>query len=150
MEKLKFSVTIDAPREKVWDVLLGEKTYPMWTAPFAEGSRVETDWQEGSKAVFLDGTGQGMVARIARNIPNEFLSIQHLGELKNGVEDLDSEEVKKWAGALENYWLKTTNGSTELLIELDTVEEFKEYMEKAWPKALAKVKELAEKQAQLA
>lgn len=146
MEKQTFNIHIDASPEKVWDILLGKETYPQWTSVFAEGSTVETDWQEGSRTVFHDGTGDGMVAVIARNIPNQFLSIKHIGMIKNGVEDLESEEVKKWAGAFENYTLKPSNGGTDLLIEMDIEDSYKDYFMEAWPKALEKVKELAEKQ----
>ncbi|MEJ6979794.1 SRPBCC domain-containing protein [Pedobacter sp. P351] len=146
MEKQTFNILINASPEKVWDILLGESTYPQWTSVFAEGSSVETDWKEGSRALFLDGKGQGMVSVIAKNIPNKYLSIKHLGMIKDGVEDMESEEVKKWSGALENYTLKPLNGSTELIIEMDMAEEFKDYFLTTWPKALDKVKELAEMQ----
>ncbi len=98
MEKLNFSIKIKAPREKVWSTLLDDKTYRIWTSVFAEGSHAVTDWKEGNKALFLDGKGQGMVSTIAKNIPNEFLSIRHLGMVKDGVEDTESDEVKAWAG----------------------------------------------------
>jgi|SRR5437762_3182081 len=145
MEKQYFKVSIDAPREKVWDILWGNTSYPAWTSTFAEGSRVETDWKKGSKALFLDGKNEGMVSTIAENKPNEFMSIKHLGIVKGGVEDLDSEKTKEWAGALENYTLKTVNGKTELTVDMDMTNEFKDYFLKTWPKALEKVKELAEK-----
>lgn len=148
MEKQTFNITIRATPAEVWNTLFGETTYPLWTAPFAEGSSVETDWKEGSKALFLDGKGQGMVSMIAKNIPNEYMSIKHLGFYKDGVEDMDSEEVKKWAGAMENYTLKPSNGNTELLIDMDISEDYKDYFNNTWPKALEKVKELAEKQHQ--
>ncbi len=143
---MDFKIEINAPREKVWDVLLGKQTYPIWTAAFAEGSAVETDWKKGSKALFLDGNGKGMVSKIAENVPNEYLSIEHLGMYDNGKEDFESDEVKKWAGAKENYTLNDLGGKTELLIYLDMDDEpnMVAYMEKAWPKALDKVKELAE------
>lgn len=147
MEKQTFNIVIDASPEQVWDVLFGQSTYPQWTSVFAEGSTVETDWQEGTKTLFLDGKGNGMVSVIDRNIPNQFLSIRHLGELKNGVEDLNSESVQSWAGALENYTLKNLDGKTELLIEIDVTEDFKDYFLDTWPKALSRVKELSEKQA---
>ena len=146
MEKQTFNITISATPAEVWNTLFGETTYPLWTAPFAEGSSVETDWKEGSKALFLDGKGQGMVSMIAKSIPNEYMSIRHLGFYKDGVEDMDSEEVKKWAGAMENYTLKPSNGNTELLIDMDISEDYKDYFNSTWPKALEKVKELAEKQ----
>ena len=146
MEKQAFNITIRATPAEVWNTLFGETTYPLLTAPFAEGSSVETDWKEGSKALFLDGKGQGMVSMIAKSIPNEYMSISHLGFYKDGFEDMDSEEVKKWAGAMENYTLKPSNGNTELLIDMDISEDYKDYFNSTWPKALEKVKELAEKQ----
>jgi hypothetical protein len=42
-----------------------------------------------------------MVSTIVENKPNEFMSIKHLGTIKNGVEDLDNEENKQWAGAFK-------------------------------------------------
>ena len=145
MEKKQFKIEIAAPKEKVWKVLWGDNTYPVWTAPFAEGSQVETNWEEGSKVLFLDGKGEGMVSTIAKKIPNEFMSFKHLGTVKNGVEDLNSEKTKEWSGALENYILKTVDGKTELVVDMDITEEFKDYFTNTWPKALDKVKELAEK-----
>ena len=145
MERKHFQVTINAPKEKVWEVLWSNKTYEKWTSAFGEGSKVKTDWKKGSKAVFLDAKNQGMVSTIADNRPNEFMSIKHLGTIKNGVEDYESPETRQWAGALENYTLKTVNGKTELAIDMDVADEYKDYFEKSWPNALTKVKELAEK-----
>ncbi|TCC87063.1 SRPBCC domain-containing protein [Pedobacter frigiditerrae] len=146
---MEFNIEINASREKVWDVLFGEKTYPLWTSAFGEGSRVETDWQKGSKALFLGSEDSGMVSRIDEAIPNEYMSIEHLGMVTNGIEDYDSAEVKRWAGAKENYTLTDLGGKTHLNIfmEMDESEENKQMIEMfagMWPKALAKVKELAE------
>jgi len=145
MEKNEFKVLIDAPPEKVWNVLWNDTLYPQWTSAFAEGSKAETDWKEGSKVLFLDGKGQGMVSIIEKKKPNEFMSFKHIGTVKDGVEDLDSPQTKEWAGALENYTLKNTNGKTELIVDMDMTEEYKDYFIKTWPRALDKVKELAEK-----
>ncbi|WP_285054748.1 SRPBCC family protein [Pedobacter ginsengisoli] len=145
MKKKEFRITIDAPREKVWNVIIGKDTYPVWTAVFAEGSTVETDWKKGSKALFLDGKGSGMVSEIAENIPFEYLSIRHLGEIINDKEDTDSEKVKEWAGAFENYTLTEKDGKTEWLTEMDVTEEFEDYFDKTWPQAMEKARELAEK-----
>ncbi|HMI02078.1 MAG TPA: SRPBCC domain-containing protein [Pedobacter sp.] len=145
MKKKEFRITIDAPRERVWNVIIGEDTYPIWTAVFAEGSNVETDWKKGSRAIFGDGKGSGMVAEIAENIPYEFLSIRHLGEIINGKEDTTSDRVKEWAGSTENYTLTEKDGKTEWLTELDITEEFADYFDKTWPRSMEIVKELAEK-----
>lgn len=144
MEKIRFAVTINAPREKVWSILWTDETYRAWTSVFSEGSRAITDWKKGSKVLFTDGSGSGMVSRIDDLIPNEFMSFQHLGELKDGVEDTTSERVQQWAGGRENYTLNKVGDTTELVTELDIPDEFKDYFTDAFPKALAKVKELSE------
>lgn len=144
MEKLVFSTSITATPEKVWNILWTDASYRKWTAAFMEGSYAVTDWKEGSKVLFLDGKGMGMVSRIAVNRPNEYMSIEHLGEVKDGVEDTTSDRVKAWAGAHENYTLKKNNDQTELTIDMDITEEFKEMFAQIWPKALANVKQLSE------
>jgi hypothetical protein len=144
MDKLNFKAVINATPEKVWKVLWADDTYRKWTSAFAEGSYAETDWKKGSKVLFLDGEGRGMVSRIAENRPNEYMSIEHLGEIKDGVEDTSSEKVKDWAGAHENYTLKKVNGKTELIVDMDITEEYKEMFSKMWPVALDNVKRLSE------
>jgi hypothetical protein len=146
MEKINFSIDINAPREKVWDILWHDDSYRKWTSAFAEGSYAETDnWKEGSKVLFLSPSGEGMVSTVASNKKNEFMSFKHLGIVKNGVEDTDSENIKGWAGAMENYRLKDENGKTKLVVDMDSTDEFKDFFSKTWPIALQKVKELAEK-----
>lgn len=144
MEKLEFKTSINAPKEKVWNILWNDDSYPKWTSVFAAGSVAKTDWKEGSKVLFLDGQGSGMVSTIAANKPNEYMSFKHLGVVNNGVEDTESEKVKDWAGAMENYTLKDVGGKTELTVDLDINDAFKDYFENTFPKALEKVKELAE------
>lgn len=145
MEKHTFNVSINASPEKVWDTLWSDESYRAWTAVFAEGSTAVTDWKKGSKVLFVDGKGEGMVSTIVENKPNEFMSIKHLGTIKDGVEDLESEQTLQWAGALENYTLETKDGNTLLTVDMDITDEYKDYFLTTWPKALDKVKQLAEK-----
>ena len=49
------------------------------------------------------------------------------------------------ARRLENYRLKTLEGKTELVVDMDMTDEFKDYFINTWPKALDKLKEVAEK-----
>ncbi len=144
MEKINFSTTINAPKEKVWKTLWDDASYRKWTSVFSPSSYAETDWKEGSKVLFLDGQGSGMVSKIEANRPNEFMSFKHLGIVKDNVEDTESDAVKGWAGAFENYTLKEVNGGTELLVELNMNEEHKEMFMGMFPKALENVKKLSE------
>jgi uncharacterized protein YndB with AHSA1/START domain len=143
--RLTFTTTIEAPKERVWRTMLEDETYRQWTSPFQEGSYAVTDWKPGSKALFLGPDGSGMVSRVAEHRPNEFLSLEHQGVVKDGIEDTDSAEVKKWAGARENYALRETAGGVTLTVEMDTVDDHKKLFEETWPKALTVLKNLSER-----
>ena len=146
MERKQFRISINAPKEKVWQTLWGKDTYPGWTAAFAEGSTVQTDdWKKDSKVLFVDGKGNGMVSTVAENIPYRYMSFKHLGEIKNGVEDTTSAGVTQWAGATENYTLEEEGDYTKVVVDMDIAEEFYEMFSQMWPKALNILKELAEK-----
>ena len=152
MKKIQFKVNIKAPAARVYDLMLGtskKSTYEQWTALFNPTSTYEGSWDKGSKILFVgvDDKGErgGMVSRIADNIPNRFVSIQHVGLLKGDKEITEGPEVEKWANGFENYTIEENNGMTTVTVELDTVEEFAGYMDETYPKALEKLKELCEK-----
>lgn len=148
MEKLQFKIDIHASSEKVWDTMLEDKTYRIWTEEFSPGSHYIGNWEQGTKILFLgpanDGKLAGMVSRIKENKPYKYISIEHLGEVYDGVEDTTSDRVKVWAGALENYTFVDKDGKTELVVDMDINEEFKGLFEGMWPKALQKLKSLCE------
>ena len=149
MEKLRQAIFINAPRKRVWDVMLADETYRQWTAPFNPGSYYKGDWSQGSKILFLgpnpSGPGEmGMVSRIRENRPHEFLSIEHLGIVHEGVEDTESAEAKKWAPAYENYTFTEKNGGTELVIDMDIDPAERQNFETMWTEALSKLKRIAE------
>lgn len=149
MQKLHFSILINASKEKVWHTMLDDKPYREWTSAFYPGSYYKGDWNKGSKILFLGpnpetGEEGGMVSRIAEHKPYEFISIEHLGIIQNGVEDTTSEEARKWAPAYENYSFKEKDGATEVLVSLDVDEEETELFNKMWLEALQKLKEIAE------
>jgi hypothetical protein len=151
MTKLQFTVNINAPLNKVYDTMLGisnKASYEQWTALFNPTSSYEGNWQQGEKMLFIgvDEKGEkgGMVSRIAAIIPGQFVSIQHYGLVVAGTEITTGPEVEKWANGLENYTFKENNGLVSVTIDLDTVEEFIDYMNENYPKALNKLKEICE------
>ena len=146
MEQQEFTETINASSEKLWKVLWDDKTYPLWTAIFSEGSYAKTDWKEGSKVLFLTPDGRGMVSKIKQKMPNKYMLFEHLGVVKNNIENLESKEAKEWAGATETYMLESVDSDkTHLTVKMDVVEEYKNFFLDTWPKAMDKIKELAEK-----
>lgn len=149
MEKLHYSILINAPPEKVYKTMLEDETYRQWTTAFNPVCYYEGDWSEGSIMRFLgpnkDGSVSGMLSRVKANKPNEFVSIEHFGEIINGVEDTTSDRIKIWAGGQENYTFIKKSDGTELQVDLDTPAEYKNMFAEMWPKALEKLKALTEK-----
>lgn len=151
MEKIHFSIDINAPKEKVYNAMLKEYPYRAWTQVFGPGSHYVGDWGEGSKILFLapdeNGKMSGMIARIKENRPYEYVSIEYLGIVEDGKEDTTSDEAKKVAEGLESYTYKDKDGKTELLVDIDVQEE-EEYVEmfrELWPQALERLKRIVEK-----
>jgi len=139
MQKLQFSTRINAPKEKIWELLWSEEGYRKWTSVFSEGSYAESDWEEGSPIRFLSPSGDGMYSRIQRKVPNRVMIFEHEGEIRDGKETPTS-----WAGSTEGYFLEDAGEGTELKVELDTTEDAAAYFNTAFPKALEIVRELAE------
>jgi hypothetical protein len=151
MTKLQFTVNINAPLNKVYDTMLGisnKASYEQWTALFNPTSSYEGNWQQGEKMLFIgvDEKGEkgGMVSTIAAIIPGQFVSIQHYGLVVAGTEITTGPEVEKWANGLENYTFEEINGVATVTVDLDTTEEFIDYMNEHYPKALNKLKEICE------
>jgi uncharacterized protein YndB with AHSA1/START domain len=144
MKTLRYSITIQAPREAVWAAMLGPDTYRAWTAPFCEGSYYEGSWNAGDRIRFLAPNGEGMSSVIAQSRPPEFVSIKHLGIVKDGVEDTTSEAAAAWAPAFENYTFAQVGDTTEVTVEVEMAPDFEVFMDETWPKALAKLRSICE------
>jgi uncharacterized protein YndB with AHSA1/START domain len=149
MERLHFEISINARAEYVYKKMLDEKLYTAWTAAFNPSSHFKGSWDKGAKILFLgedeDGNQGGMVSRIKENIPNRFVSIEHLGYVQNGEEVTSGTEAKDWAGAMENYTFMESGGSTLLSVDMDVNQQFKSYFSEKWPKALILLKEICER-----
>lgn len=151
MKKLQFKTDIKASAKKVYNTMLGIdniETYEQWTAEFNPTSTYEGNWDKGSKIYFVgtdeNGKRGGMVSEIADNIPFKFVSIRHYGILDGEKEITEGPDVEKWAGGLENYSFEEHNGVTTVTIESDVDEDYLDYFNTTWSKALNKLKELSE------
>jgi hypothetical protein len=145
MRQIKKLIHIDAPKEKVWDVLLGTETFPLWASAFSPGTHVTTDWQEGGHALFLDASGTGIVSRIASHVPNDHITMEHMGIVVGGKEDYDSKDALEWRGLMESYFVTETDGITTLIVESDTIDAYFDMSDAQWDEAILLIKQLAEK-----
>ena len=151
MEKLEFKTEINASINKVYDTMLGitdKSTYEKWTSLFNPTSTYEGSWEKGSKILFIgldeNGVKGGMVSEIAENIPNSFVSIRHIGILKEGKEITSGAEVEQWTGGLENYYFEEINDMVKIVVEMHSIKEFVDYFNQTYPTALSKLKEICE------
>jgi uncharacterized protein YndB with AHSA1/START domain len=144
VKRIQLQTTIKAPVDVVWEMMIGEETYPRWTKAFSEGSFYEGSWDQGSRIKFLIPSGDGMISEIAENRPQEFISIRHLGFIVKGVEDTESDAVRAWAPAYENYSFSSVPEGTKLVVDQDVTGEYEQCMQDTWPKAFKLLKELCE------
>lgn len=152
MQKLEFKQHINASAQKVYETMLGLKdksTYEYWTATFNPTSTYEGSWDNGSKILFVGvdahGNRGGMVSQIVAHEPARFVSIRHYGFLQGDAEITEGEQVEQWAGGHENYRFDQADGTTTVTVEMDTIDEYLDYFKNNYPKALDKLKEIAER-----
>lgn len=146
METLSYEIIINAPLQKVWDVLWNSDTYTEWTQFFGSGSKMKSDWKVGGKTYFVNAEGAGMVSTIdSLDEPNQII-FKHLGMVdKEGNEDTQSKEIMEWSGCFEKYILIDLEGKTKLHVEVQVDKEWEDHMDKGFKQGLEVVKNLAEK-----
>lgn len=151
MERIQFTVEIKASAQKVYDAMLGltnKETYNQWVSAFNPTSTYEGSWDKGSKIYFVgtdeQGKKAGMISEIMEHQPAKFVSIRHYGFLQNGEEITTGEQVEKWSGGFENYSYNEADGITTVTVDLDTVDEYLDYFNNAYPKALIQLKNYVE------
>nr|WP_294939569.1 SRPBCC domain-containing protein [uncultured Flavobacterium sp.] len=144
MKKVQFTTRINAPKERVWQVLWDDPTYREWTSVFSEGSKAISDWQEGSKIHFLNENNDGMYSTIDKRIDNEIMNFKHIGNVKNGEELPVVGTTESWSGSTENYTLSEAGGSTILTVEMDIVPDYLDFFNEKFPQAFEKIKTLSE------
>jgi hypothetical protein len=73
--------------------------------------------------------------------PGEFLLLRHSADTQDGGK---RKREKEWTGGEERYSLQEKDGETTLSVVFDVPPELEAYFKDAYPKALKRVKELAE------
>lgn len=139
---MKFSIKIKSSKEKVWNTLWEDKTLRDWASIIDPGTHMVGDMKEGAEVQFIsEVSGYGVTSLIEKCIPNEFVLFRHMVDTK---ENGKREREKEWTGGQESYSLTERDGTTTLTVELDAPPEQVETFKERLPKALRRVKELAE------
>lgn len=144
MIRKTYYTDIDASAEKIWQVLWEPTTYCKWTSAFNPGARVETDWKQGSRALFLDVNGDGIFQDIEEVRRHELMVFKYLGDFKDGKEDFDSPKAKELLGARQIYRIEPRGSETRLTVEIDMDPQYEEFFDKTFPRALDHIRTLSE------
>lgn len=145
MIKLEFKININAPRQKVWETMLGKETYKEWTGVSWPSSYYEGEWEKGNNIRFISPDGSGKLAQLIEHNPFALSVAKHVAVLNpGGTEDRESETAKGWIGTKESYTFTESKDVTELKVRLRPYLTGRRCL-KTWPTALKKLKEMCER-----
>lgn len=143
MKETQFSIEINASKESVWTTLWGDITLRDWTNIIDEGTYMKGVLKEGNEIQFISSVnGYGVTSLIEKLTSNEFVLFRHGADTK---ESGQQEREKEWTGGKESYSLTEKNGVTTLIVKIDIPQEQEETFNIRFPKALERIKTLAEK-----
>jgi hypothetical protein len=143
MKKMQFSIEIKAPKERVWDTLWQDETLRQWAGIIDPGTYMVGDLNEGSEVQFISSeNGYGVTSLVEKLAANEFLLLRHHADTQ---ESGKREREKEWTGGEESYALAEKDGTTILTAAFDVPPELEKYFKDTYPKALERVKVLAER-----
>ncbi|MCE7935338.1 MAG: hypothetical protein DYG96_12225 [Chlorobi bacterium CHB2] len=142
MKELQFSVEIKATKERVWETLWQDESLREWASIIDPGTYMVGDLKEGNEVQFISSeSGYGVTSLVEKLTVNEFLLLRHRADTQEeGAQERDNE----WTGGEETYALSESNGATTLTVAFDVPPELEGYFKTNYPKALNRVKELAE------
>ena len=145
--ELHFTITIDAPRSKVWQTMFAPASYKEWVNVSWPGARYIGEWKKDASIRFVGGDEQGgTLATIVDLKPNELVLARHVAVLNaDASEDRDSELARGWIGTTERYAFTDESGKTRLNVDIVTSAAWESMFSDGWPAALIKLKELCER-----
>ena len=142
MKELQFSIEINAPKEKVWATLWDDESFRDWAGIIDEGTYMQGEMKEGNEIRFLSSVnGYGVTSLIEKLTPNEFVLFRHSADTKDTGQH---QREKEWTGGTESYSLTEKYGVTTLIVKTDVPEEMEEMFNSILPRAMERIKMLAE------
>ena len=140
MTLLHYKIHIDAPADKVWEVLFTQNSERHWPSALNEGTYFEGNWKLGSTMKFLDRENNGMYNLVIKNIAGKELAMKHLGWILDGT--LSPQD---WEDSTLTYFLEPSEHGTILHAEVNSLDEFVDFFDSKYPQNFEKIKMLSEK-----
>ena len=147
MKTLTYSITINKPRDFVFEKITDKAVYPDWAKAWGDGMTYEGEWKKGGNISFFAHSQGGTKVVFEELIPNEYIRAKHIAMVNplNEEVELTDEMMQKWIGSLEEYrFHKEREAIAKLEIIMTVDESFQEMFDNAWPKALKYFKGVCE------
>lgn len=139
---MQFSIEINSPKDKVWNTLWQDETFRQWAHLIDPETYLVGELQEGNEIQFISAAnGYGVTSLVEKLVENELLQLRHSADTQ---ETGQRERDNQWTGSTETYTLTEKDGITTLTITFGVPIELEEYFRENYPKAMEKIKELAE------
>ena len=143
MKEMQFQVAINAPKETVWATLWQDETFRQWAGIIDPGTYMVGELKQGNEVQYISlENGYGVTSLVKKLIPGEYILLRHSADTQ---EKGKKEREKEWAGGEESYTLIEREKLTILTVKVDVPPKLEEYFKITYPKALERVKELAER-----
>jgi len=144
MKQMQFTIEINTPKQKVWDTLWQDETFREWAGLIDPGTYMVGELKEGNEVQYISAeNGYGVTSLVERLRPGEYLLLRHQADTQD---EGKREREKEWTGGEESYSLSEKDGTTTLAVAFDVPSEMEELFKGLYPKALERVKALAEGQ----
>lgn len=142
MNEMQFTIEIHTAKEKVWDTLWQDETFRQWAGLIDPGTYMRGELKEGSEVEFISAeNGYGVTSLVEKLVPNEYLLLRHRADTQASGEQ---ERKDEWTGGAESYALSEKDGTITVTAKFDVPPELEKYFAENDPKALNRVKDLAE------
>ena len=140
---MQFSIEIHAPKEMVWDTLWQDETFREWASIIDPGTYMVGELKEGNEVQYISAeNGYGVTSLVEKLVAGEFVLLRHSSD----TQDIGKRErTKEWTGGEESYALAEKDGITTLTVAFDVPTKMEAYFQVHYPKALERVKVLAER-----
>ena len=141
---MQFSIEINATKERVWDTMWQDGTFREWASIIDPETYMAGDLKEGNEIQFISSeSGYGVTSLVEKLVAGEFLLLRHRADTQ---EEGKREREEQWTGGEESYSLAEKDGTTTLTVAFDVPPELEEEFKVNYPKALERLRELAERQ----
>lgn len=146
MKELQFPIEIKASKESVWATLWEDTSFRDWANIIDEGTYMQGEMKEGNEIQFLSSVnGYGVTSLIEKLDRDAFVLFRHSADTQASGQQ---EREKEWTGGTESYSLGENDGVTTLLVKTEVPIELEEIFTVRLPRALERIKTLAEKKEQ--